>query len=277
MNVLLVLIIAAILHASWNAFVKDQNNGLVTVTIISSSMACIALPLTFIVGLPSSEIWIYLGISTLAHTLYMHSMTRAYALYDFSIAYPFARGLAPLLTTLILIFFFSAQVSLIELLGILLIVGAIFLLLPKAITKIKASDLISMSYFPLAIAFYTIVDAEGIQHATNPYQYMVWIFILASVPMLIYNLTFNRSHLITTLSSQKLKFFVTALVSITSYTLVLWAYTKAPTHYVASVRESSIIFASLIGLYFFKESGIIKRLLATIVLFAGVVILEYAS
>ena len=85
MNVLLVLIIAAILHASWNAFVKDQNNGLVTVTIISSSMACIALPLTFIVGLPSSEIWIYLGISTLAHTLYMHSMTRAYALYDLAL------------------------------------------------------------------------------------------------------------------------------------------------------------------------------------------------
>jgi hypothetical protein len=107
MNVLLVLIIAAILHASWNAFVKDQNNGLVTVTIISSAMACIALPLTFIVGLPSSEIWIYLGISTLAHTLYMHSMTRAYVLYDFSIAYPFARGLAPLLTTLILVFFFQ--------------------------------------------------------------------------------------------------------------------------------------------------------------------------
>jgi RsiW-degrading membrane proteinase PrsW (M82 family) len=50
MNVLLVLIIAAILHASWNAFVKDQNNGLVTVTIISSSMACIALPLTLYCG-----------------------------------------------------------------------------------------------------------------------------------------------------------------------------------------------------------------------------------
>ena len=60
MNVLLVLIIAAILHASWNAFVKDQNNGLVTVTIISSTMGMLMLPLTLIVGLPTSEIWIYL-------------------------------------------------------------------------------------------------------------------------------------------------------------------------------------------------------------------------
>jgi hypothetical protein len=73
MNVLLVLIIAAILHASWNAFVKDQNNGLVTVTIISSTMGMLMLPLTLIVGLPTSEIWIYLIISSIAHTLYLHA------------------------------------------------------------------------------------------------------------------------------------------------------------------------------------------------------------
>ena len=96
MSVLLILLIAAILHASWNAFVKDQNNGLVTVTIISSTMALLVLPFTFIVGLPSPEILNYLLISTVAHTLYLHAMTRAYSLYDFSIAYPFARGLAPL-------------------------------------------------------------------------------------------------------------------------------------------------------------------------------------
>ena len=111
MSVLVILIIAAILHASWNAFVKDQNNGLVTVTIISSTMALLVLPLTFVVGLPSSEIWIYLLISVVAHTLYLHAMTRAYSLYDFSIAYPFARGLAPLITVLILIIFFNLLIS----------------------------------------------------------------------------------------------------------------------------------------------------------------------
>ena len=118
MSVLVILIIAAILHASWNAFVKDQNNGLVTVTIISSTMALLVLPLTFVVGLPSSEIWIYLLISVIAHTLYLHAMTRAYSLYDFSIAYPFARGLAPLITVLILIIFFNAEVDMLSLIHI---------------------------------------------------------------------------------------------------------------------------------------------------------------
>ena len=142
MSVLVILIIAAILHASWNAFVKDQNNGLVTVTIISSTMALLVLPLTFVVGLPSSEIWIYLLISVVAHTLYLHAMTRAYSLYDFSTAYPFARGLAPLITVLILIIFFNAEVDMFEFIGILLIVSAILLLLPKKISEIGFKNII---------------------------------------------------------------------------------------------------------------------------------------
>jgi len=209
-----------------------------------------------------------------AHTLYLHAMTRAYSLYDFSIAYPFARGLAPLITVLILIIFFNAEVDMFEFIGILLIVSAILLLLPKKISEIGLKNIISMLYFPLAIAFYTIVDAEGIQHASNPYQYIVWIFIFTSIPMLTYNLTFNKDNLISTLSNNKFRFSVTAVISITSYTLVLWAYTQAPTHYVASVRESSIIFASLIGLYFFKENGVKKRLLAAFILFMGIVLLQ---
>ena len=206
MSVLVILIIAAILHASWNAFVKDQNNGLVTVTIISSTMALLVLPLTFVVGLPSSEIWIYLLISVIAHTLYLHAMTRAYSLYDFSIAYPFARGLAPLITVLILIIFFNAEVDMFEFIGILLIVSAILLLLPKKISEIGFKNILSMLYFPLAITFYTIVDAEGIQHANNPYQYIVWIFIFSSIPLLTYNLIFNKDNLINTLKDSHICF-----------------------------------------------------------------------
>ena len=78
-----------------------------------------------------------------------------------------------------------------------------------------------MLYFPLAITFYTIVDAEGIQHANNPYQYIVWIFIFSSIPLLAYNLTFNKNNLINTLNKNRVRFSITAIISITSYTLVL--------------------------------------------------------
>ena len=150
-------------------------------------------------------------------------------------------------------------------------------LLPKNISQISTRNLLSMFYFPMAISFYTLVDAEGIQHANNPYQFIVWIFILTAIPMLIYSLVMNRANLILTLSKNKFKFLITGIISTTSYALVLWAYTEAPTYYVASVRESSIIFASLIGLYFFKEDGVKKRLIAALILFIGIFVLQIYS
>ena len=111
----------------------------------------------------------------------------------------------------------------------------------------------------------------------NPYQYIVWIFIFSSIPLLTYNLIFNKDNLINTLNKNKVRFTITGTISIASYSLVLWAYTQAPTHYVASVRESSIIFASLIGVYFFKEKGVKKRLLAALILFIGIAMLQMYS
>ena len=274
MSVLVILLIAAVLHASWNAFVKDQNNGLITVTIISTLMGLSMIPFTFIVGFPTSEIWSYLIVSMIAHTFYFYAMTRAYSLYDFSIAYPFARGLAPLLTVLFLILFLNKKIHTFEILSILIIVSSILMLLPKNASELNLKGLLSILYFPVSIVFYTIVDAEGIQHANNPYQFIVWGFILSATPMLIFNLATNKNKLITTVLNYKLKFFIAAIVSTTAYTLILWAYTQAPTHYVASVRESSIIFASLIGLYFFKENGVKKRLFAALVLFFGIFMLQ---
>ena len=277
MSVLVILIIAAILHASWNAFVKDQNNGLITVTIISTLMGALMLPFIIVVGFPTTEIWGYLIVSMFAHTFYFYAMTRAYSLYDFSIAYPFARGLAPLFTVLFLMLFLGKKIHTFEILAILIIVSSIFMLLPNNVSVLNIKGLLSILYFPLSIVFYTIIDAEGIQRANNPYQFIVWVFILSAIPMLIFNLSTNKDKLILTALNFKLKFLIVGIMAVTGYAIILWAYTQAPNHYVASVRESSIIFASLIGLYFFKENGVKKRLLAAFILFMGIAILQMYS
>jgi drug/metabolite transporter (DMT)-like permease len=108
-------------------------------------------------------------------------------------------------------------------------------------------------------------------------QYIVWLFFLMPIPILLYSISNQRNLLITTFTKNKFPLFIAALGSVTSYSLVLWAYTQAPIHYVASIRESSIIFASLIGLLFFKEQGLKRRLAAAIILFIGVFLLEYVS
>lgn len=277
MSVLTVILIAAILHASWNAFIKNKGNGFAKMTILATIIGVIVAPFSFVVGVPPLETCIYLAVSIIAHTMYMHSLTRAYQNEDFSVAYPFARGLAPLLTVIILLFFFNRSISINELIGIGIIILGILILFNAQKLKLNFKILISLLYFPVSIVFYTLVDAMGVKTAESTQQFIVWLFLLIPIPMLVYSLANQKELIVSTFIENKYSLIVASIGSLTSYSLVLWAYTQAPIYYVASIRESSIIFASLIGLIFFKEKGLLRRLLASMVLFAGVVILEYSS
>ena len=277
MNILFVILFAAILHASWNAFIKNKGNGFAKMTILATIIALLVSPFTFIVGIPPIETCIYLGVSIIAHTMYMHSLTRAYQNEDFSVAYPFARGLAPLLTVIILIFFFNRSISTYELIGIGIIILGILILFNAKQLNFDFKIFISLLYFPISIAFYTLVDAVGVKTADSTQQFIVWLFLLIPIPMLVYSLANQKKLIISTFIENKFSLIVASIGSLTSYSLVLWAYTQAPIYYVASIRESSIIFASLIGLVFFKEKGLVRRSIAAFVLFVGVIMLELAS
>ena len=277
MSVLTVILIAAVLHASWNAFIKNKGNGFAKMTILATIIGLIVAPFTFVVGVPPLETCIYLAVSIIAHTMYMHSLTRAYQNEDFSVAYPFARGLAPLLTVIILLFFFNRSISINELIGIGIIILGILILFNAQKFKFNFKILISLLYFPVSIVFYTLVDAMGVKTAESTQQFIVWLFILIPIPMLVYSLANQKELIVSTFIENKYSLIVASIGSLTSYSLVLWAYTQAPIYYVASIRESSIIFASLIGLIFFKEKGLVRRLIAAFVLFIGVIMLELAS
>ena len=277
MNILFVILFAAILHASWNAFIKNKGNGFAKMTILATIIALLVSPFTFIVGIPPIETCIYLGVSIIAHTMYMHSLTRAYQNEDFSVAYPFARGLAPLLTVIILIFFFNRSISTYELIGIGIIILGILILFNAKQLNFDFKIFISLLYFPISIVFYTLVDAVGVKTADSTQQFIVLLFLLIPIPMLVYSLANQKKLIISTFIENKFSLIVASIGSLTSYSLVLWAYTQAPIYYVASIRESSIIFASLIGLVFFKEKGLVRRSIAAFVLFVGVIMLELAS
>jgi drug/metabolite transporter (DMT)-like permease len=277
MSVLTVILIAAVLHASWNAFIKNKGNGFAKMTILATIIGVIVAPFTFVVGVPPLETCMYLAVSIIAHTMYMHSLTRAYQNEDFSVAYPFARGLAPLLTVIILLFFFNRSISINELIGIGIIILGILILFNAQKLKINFKILISLLYFPVSIVFYTLVDAMGVKTAESTQQFIVWLFILIPIPMLVYSLANQKELIVSTFIENKYSLIVASIGSLTSYSLVLWAYTQAPIYYVASIRESSIIFASLIGLIFFKEKGLVRRSIAAFVLFIGVIMLELAS
>ena len=267
MSILAVILFAAILHASWNAFIKNKGNGFAKMVTLASIISLMMVPFLFYVGLPSSTAALYLFFGVIAHTMYM----------DFSVAYPFARGLAPLLTILILIFILNKTISLNEIIAIGIIISGIFVLFIGKSFSLDYKNVLALLYFPVSITFYTLVDSYAVKTVQSSMQYIVWLFFLMPIPILLYSISNQRNLLITTFTENKFPLFIAALGSVTSYSLVLWAYTQAPIHYVASIRESSIIFASLIGLLFFKEQGLKRRLAAAIILFIGVFLLEYVS
>ena len=277
MSILSVILFSAILHASWNAFIKNKGNGFAKMVILATIIALFMVPLLFYVGLPSSTAAIYLFFGVIAHTMYMHSLTRAYAIEDFSVAYPFARGLAPLLTILILIFILNKTISLNEIIAIGIIISGIFVLFIGKSFSLDYKNVLALLYFPVSITFYTLVDSYAVKTVESSMQYIVWLFFLMPIPILLYSISYQRNLLITTFTENKFPLIIAAIGSVASYSLVLWAYTQAPIHYVASIRESSIIFASLIGLLFFKEHGLKRRLAAAVILFIGVFLLEYVS
>jgi len=277
MSILSVILFSAILHASWNAFIKNKGNGFAKMVILATIIALFMVPLLFYVGLPSSTAAIYLFFGVIAHTMYMHSLTRAYAIEDFSVAYPFARGLAPLLTILILIFILNKTILLNEIIAIGIIISGIFVLFIGKSFSLNYKNVLALLYFPVSITFYTLVDSYAVKTVESSMQYIVWLFFLMPIPILLYSISNQRNLLITTFTENKFPLIIAAIGSVTSYSLVLWAYTQAPIHYVASIRESSIIFASLIGLLFFKEQGLKRRLAAAVILFIGVFLLEYVS
>ena len=277
MNILFLLIASALLHACWNAFLKNKGNSLNKVVILYTFISLISFPFLFVVKFPSLTTMGYLFVSVIAHTMYMHSLARAYMKSDFSVAYPFARGMAPMLTVLVLIIFLGQSISFTEIVGIFLIVSAIFFLIEARVQKINLSNILSSLYFPISISFYTLVDAFGIRDASSAEQYIVWLFFLIPIPLLIYVFHNDKINLKTTFVLEGKSIFVASLGTLTSYSIILWAFTQAPIHYVASIRESSIIFASLIGLLFFKEQGLKRRLAAAVILFIGVFLLEYVS
>ena len=128
MNIVFILIVAALIHASWNAYVKNRGNGLEKMLVIIWMMAIIVLPFVLIVDFPSYETFKFIFLGTFAQTFYIISLARAYKNEDFSIAYPFARGFAPLLTLSILVIFFNEKISSNELIGVILIFFGILIL-----------------------------------------------------------------------------------------------------------------------------------------------------
>ncbi|KUJ80328.1 hypothetical protein AVO45_04515 [Ruegeria marisrubri] len=276
-TVFLVVLFAAALHASWNALVKggaDKAAAMVAV-VIGQGLAGAAL-LPFAPPLDPA-CWPYLLVGLLLHLGYQLFLIQSYRFGDLTQVYPIARGVSPLLVALCSVLFLDAEFSRAEVLAMAMIsigIGSISLVRRvDGVFQLKAAGLALIT--GMFIASYSLVDGQGARVGGSA---LGFFGVLAALDAVVFGLFAHliRPGLVGRALALKKHLFLGGGASFAAYVLVVWAFTQAPIALVTALRETSIIFALVIGVTVLRERLDLAKVLATAVTLAGALLLRLA-
>jgi len=274
-SIFIIILFAALCHASWSAIIKYNNNRLGIMAITSIVEVVVFFPLTFYVPLPPLIIWYFIISSMILHGLYRLSVVYSYKFGDLSFVYPIARGGSSLSIALITIFFLKDHISLIGFLSIVLVCIGIFLISYSKSYKFNYQAFYLAISTAILITTYTLVDGIGIRLTENKFSYLFWMLLLNGVPVLIFSI-FSKEKPFKNISVKFIYWGILAgILAILSYGIVVWSMQYIEIAYVSSIRESSIIFATLIGLFILKEKEAKNRIIPAIIVVAGIAIIYF--
>jgi phosphonate utilization associated putative membrane protein len=239
----------------------------------------IALPLFVLVGAPPANAWPYILASTTIHIGYYIALTGAYKHGDLGLTYPLMRGTAPLLVALSATFTVGEHLSPLAWAGVLgICCGVLALGLSRQALDSRRAVAFALAN-AVVIAIYTVVDALGARQAVagggTAVQYVVALFVLDGWPFALIVLARRKPAVVWPYVRARWPVALGgALASFGSYGIALWAMTRAPVALVAALRETSVLFAALIGTVFLKESFTARRATGTAVIVGGVMLLR---
>ena len=271
---------AALLHASWNAIIKAGRDPLLDTALVALAGTLVALPLTLFVEAPARESWPYIFATVVVHIGYYVAIAAAYRVGDLSHSYPIMRGGAPLIVALVSGFWFDEQLSGGGWAGVLLISGGVLSLAFVGQKKGRAAgnNPAAATLWALAsaaiIAVYTLIDATGVRASGGTERYVVWLFVFIGLPFGLAVLAMKRGAFIRHAAQHWWRGVAGCVMSGLSYGIALWAMTQAPVAIVAALRETSVIFAALIGAWLLKEGHLKERMVGAAAVLAGLIALK---
>lgn len=265
------------LHASWNLIVKSQDDKLVSGWFTGLMPALVLTPVLFFTGFPSPEVWPILAASGCLQALYMIALTQAYSHGDFSMVYPVARGLAPLLVGLGAPLLLGERLSFLATIGIALIGGGIaWLGLSTRRSRGGFLALVWATVTASCIASYSVIDKVGVSKA-HPLAYIITLFWCMTAFMTPVMLWQRGLKGLDNLWRRRWPVLMTAgLMSLGAYLLVLIAMRLTQVSYVAALREISVVFAALLGSLVLREPYGRRRVAASAVVAIGLILLVLA-
>ncbi|PVH30469.1 EamA family transporter [Pararhodobacter oceanensis] len=275
-GVFLAVMLAAVMHAGWNAIIKTGLSKQTSMFILTVGQALFGLAVALFFPFPAPEVWPWLFASGLIHMAYQLFLAYAYEQGDLSRVYPIARGTAPMIVLVISLLFLSDSPEGAEVWGILVLGGGIALMAHGVLRNGEPRRLLPFALgAAVATAGYTLADGLGARVSGEPLAYVGWLMLLAALfytPAIIA----LKGSVVLRADARAWGFgLVAAAASFGAYAIAVWAMTLAPIALVGALRETSILFAVLIGWWFFGERMDRGKAAAALLIVAGVILTRF--
>jgi drug/metabolite transporter (DMT)-like permease len=273
----LLVLLAALMHAVWNVMVKQDRDRLLALALMSLSsglLAALALPF---VPWPAGEAWPYLGVSVVLHVAYKLFLAQGYRHGDLSQVYPIARGAAPLIVAVLAYIAAGEVLDDGQLAAVLLIALAVMSL---AFARGRPAGAEARGLFYAAgtaalIAGYTVVDGIGARLSGAAAGFAAALFVAEAVGYLLVVLALRGGRALCDYGRRQWKpGLLSGALSSAAYALVVWALTIGDMALVSALRETSVIFAALLGTLILREAMGVWRLSCAAVVVLGLVLLH---
>lgn len=276
LDIFLIVLMAALMHAVWNAVVKGATDRTVTFGLVSAGHTVPAVMMLPFVPLPDPVLLPYIAASTVIHWGYYYFLNMGYRVGDLSLVYPVARGVAPLLVALPALIWLDETLPVLAWAGLACISAGIMILgIRRAGVGPPLSAMVLALLTGGTIALYSLVDGVGVRLADQAVTYIVWLFIAEGF-VIIFIFLPRMDRLRAQTRRQVAVGLAGGILSALAYALALYAKSKAPLGMVSALRETSVIFAAMIGLIWFGEGPARPRLIAAGIVAAGIVMLALA-
>lgn len=272
---ILLLFIAACLHALWNLLLKRSREKYITSWWTTVIGGLLFLPVLLFTGLPAREVWPALAASLILETVYFILLSSAYADYDFSLIYPMARGTAPAFLAIWSITFLREQPTLGGSIGLGMIVIGLLVIGSSALKldggpRPHLRGILTALAVALVISAYTAVDGSAVKH-TSALAYATTIFVF--LPFLTTPLSISRygwPRLREAWTRERLILVVVGVLGVLAYLCALIAYKIAPIGYAGAIREMSVVIGALAGWRWLGEKMGIQRVIGAVIIFGGI-------
>ena len=270
--VFVAVLIAALLHACWNAIIKFGDDKLQGMVLLSVAHGLIGLMLIAIFPIPSKESWWLLAGSVLFHLMYKTFLTFAYMRGDLSRVYPIARGTAPMIVLVISLIALSDVMLASQIFGIVLVGLGITLMAWGVFAHGEERALVPYALLAaVGTAGYSLFDGLGARVSGSVSGYIGWLFFLDAFLFSVGGVAIKGHAVLPKSVKIWMLGLIAGVCSVAAYWIAVWAMTLAPIALVTALREVSVLFAVLIGVLFFKDKAMAGKIFAGLMIVAGVI------